>query len=268
MRRSAFTLIELLVVIAIIGFIVALLLPGVQYSREAARRKKCQNNLHQLGIALSSYQGSHGVLPFGWMCRGDDPACQPNNPQPHMWSGLAMILPELEQSALFNAANFSLPRNAPANTTAAARPIEVFLCPSHSRPPSVADPLPAGNGFLAGVSDYKANAGGGSQIQSGVMFRNSRIRMDDVLDGAAQTILLGESSGRQSDARWADAFHCCIHTQAALRSNPAYWTSEHSGVHFLFADGSVRLLSDGVRPEVLVALATRNGREKIGAGDF
>jgi hypothetical protein len=203
------------------------------------------------------------------MCDSIDAACQPNNPRSHMWSGLAMILPELEQGALFDAANFSLPRNDRANSTAVARPVEVFLCPSHSgRAPSVADPLPAGNGFLAGGSDYKANAGGGSQSQNGVMFRNSRIRLDDLVDGAAQTILLGESSARQSDGRWADASHCCVHTQAALRSSPAYWTSEHAGVHFLFGDGSVRLLSDSVRPDVLVGLATRNGKEKIGAEDF
>jgi hypothetical protein len=147
--------------------------------------------------------------------------------------------------------------------------IELRYWPTgHSRPLSAPDPAPAGSGFLAGAGDYKANAGGGSLIQSGVMFRNSRIRMDDLLDGAAQTILLGESSGRQSDGRWADASHCCVHTQGALRRNPAYWTSEHSGVHFLFGDGSVRLLSDSVRPEVLAALATRNGREKLGVGDF
>ncbi len=55
MRSSAFTLIELLVVIVLIAVLVAIIFPAMSNSRVVALSSKCQANLRQIGVALTSF---------------------------------------------------------------------------------------------------------------------------------------------------------------------------------------------------------------------
>src|SRR4051794_22157681 len=112
-RRGGFTLIELLVVIAIIAVLIALLLPAVQSAREAARRAQCINNLKQLGLACHNYHDIVGSFPPGAINRGD---ASGNN----WWAGVAwnwmtMILPQTEQTPLYNAINIGFNNGDPQN---------------------------------------------------------------------------------------------------------------------------------------------------------
>ncbi|MCA9018497.1 MAG: DUF1559 domain-containing protein, partial [Planctomycetaceae bacterium] len=105
--RKGFTLIELLVVIAIIAILIALLLPAVQQAREAARRSTCKNNLKQLGLALHNYNETFNVLPYSvshsGSCVGGSASTASTVTLNHR--GWLLLLPYLEQSALYNKFN-------------------------------------------------------------------------------------------------------------------------------------------------------------------
>jgi prepilin-type N-terminal cleavage/methylation domain-containing protein len=63
--RRGMTIVELLVVVAVIAALLALILPAVQGSREAARRTVCLNHLRNVGCALHGHLLARGRFPIG-----------------------------------------------------------------------------------------------------------------------------------------------------------------------------------------------------------
>ena len=120
-RPHGFTLVELLTVVAIIGVLVGLLLPAVQAARESGRRAKCANNLRQIGIALHAYHEAYGTFPYG------SNYSAPSTGYP-TWA--VLILPQLDQDAVFNAYDPGQAPYSTANQVVAKTFMSVFVCPS------------------------------------------------------------------------------------------------------------------------------------------
>src|SRR5258708_30998858 len=123
--RRGLTLVELLVVMAIIGVLVGLPLPAVQMARASARRLQCANKLKQIGLALLNYESTRKQLPPGYVSKftstGDD-----TGPG---WGWASMLLPEIEEGAIYRTINFELPIEHPNNGVRVAS-IATFFCPA------------------------------------------------------------------------------------------------------------------------------------------
>ena len=153
--HRAFTLIELLVVIAIIAVLIALLLPAVQAAREAARRAQCVNNLKQLGLGIHNYNSVNNGFPPLWGNFGNpSPPSGPSSPAGEWPLGWGVgILPFIEQTTLYNAANYSGGAfNAMNQSTVSNTKILAYICPSES--------LKTGPWVGSTWINYHANFGG------------------------------------------------------------------------------------------------------------
>jgi prepilin-type N-terminal cleavage/methylation domain-containing protein/prepilin-type processing-associated H-X9-DG protein len=197
--RHGFTLIEMLVAITIVAILIALLLPAVQSAREAARRVQCVNNLKQLALAAANYHDVNGVLP------GTSYAAA-------TLGQFVRLLPYLEQTSIYNAANFSRQALFPENITIAGVAVGGMMCPSDTGPSSApvdASIWPYGvppGDWRQCFSSYGSSSGtwtlnltkGNNQYaqryanMNGVIFGESTIRLTEITDGTSNTLLLAE----------------------------------------------------------------------------
>ena len=284
--HKAYTLIETIVVMAIFAVLVALTLSGVQRVRESAARASCQNNLRQQGLALQQYSNAHGTLPAGCSTQGG-----PNSMPMLGWQ--ARLLPYIEQPSLWEqtVAAFKSDRNfshKPPHECAAVV-IPVYGCPSDGRTKSAQ----SYNGNYYGPTSYLGVSGTQSFRREGVLFVDSSVKMTDIIDGASNTIAIGERppsadsrfgwwyAGLGQEADGDADMHlgvrglnnrtlypkCAVgpyHFKAGTVTDQCdmfhYWSLHTGGANFAFADGSVRFLSYSA-DAILPALSTRAGGE-------
>ncbi len=292
--RCGFTLIELLVVIAIIAVLIALLLPAVQQAREAARRSQCKNNLKQIGLALHNYHDSMQTFPPG------NATCNPCLGYAGWSTGgnsghslQASILPYMDQAPLYNILNWRIgyDYNNSAGDATHALAVKTIL-PAYICPSSTTSMFMTYGSLTQAVTQYVGIAGTTPVAipTSGTFFKNSKTTLAKYVDGASNTMIVGEYSGlaKGTGTMQTDAQATGAHTGAvwygcqdepngnfvgggyrgvAFAPNVAYLTppasqsnqslkSQHvGGVHGLMGDGSVRFISDNININTLLFLA-------------
>jgi len=204
MKRSAFTLVELLVVIAVIVILVAILIPAVNAARENARRNQCLANQRSLAMAMITYATANNGLP-GYL----------NQPTlvPHSWA--VSIFPMIGENR-----RYEVLMNGSFTDEALVSPL-ALLCPS-DRPEGLArlnyvvNCGPAAQHFPGNQWAFPTNSGinGGEIAPHFTLFKdrrrsipianppqnlpdlrtiNTRVRIEDIPDGASNTILLSEN---------------------------------------------------------------------------
>ena len=156
--RAGFTVTEMLVVIAIIGIMMALLLPAVQFVREAGRKTSCANNLAQIGKAIQQHKAQYQIYPTAGL-DSTSPATKGGNgdPQPadkQWWGWAYQILPFMEQETVQMNLN---------DAGVAALVMPNYFCPTRRRPQGREG---IGCGLnprtIRGAIDYAGNAGIGN----------------------------------------------------------------------------------------------------------
>jgi prepilin-type N-terminal cleavage/methylation domain-containing protein len=206
---SGFTLVELLVVIAIVGVLIALLLPAVQAARETARRVACCNNLKQIGLALQGFHEAKRHFPVGTALKGYPDGTSATaipvgllNTGPYRPGVFAMILPHLEQEALYQKLRMDQAIDEGENIALGKTIISQYLCPSsdhvyglqkapHSKPladSSMQFAVMDYNGLNGANRLFTAAPSAGKLQDHGGFAERQPLSIAKFVDGTSQTI--------------------------------------------------------------------------------
>jgi prepilin-type processing-associated H-X9-DG protein len=229
-RKMRFTLVELLIVVSLIGILIALLLPAVRTSGEAARRSQCQNNLKQIALALQAYESVYHCLP---------PACTVDASGRPLHSWRTLILPYLEHLPLYEKIDLSKPWDDPVNRAAYETAVAPYRCPSAAAAPR--------------HTTYLAVVGPNSCLRAAAPRRLAEITDEH---GLALMVI---------DVDAGHAVHWMSPTDASeqlvLSFAEAKPLSHPGGAQAAFVDGHVEFLGENIAPARLRALNSIAGND-------
>lgn len=267
------TVLELLTVMGIVSMLVALVLPAVQSSREAARRTQCSHQLKQIGLALHSYHEQWSCLPAAWQFERTGHS---------QFGWLVPLLPLFEQQAVFQQVDRDRRLDDPVNGAARETSIALLLCPSDIIEPAFVlhendeltgssaplMSLPTAN-YVAVFGTSEADELDPVPLGEGAFEGVRPVRLEELTRGLSRTLLVGERTMAKVPSTWlgVDALGedaaCRLAGSAFTAPNctlcdECEFDSRHpGGSNFLFGDGRVTLISESIDTREYRELARR-----------
>lgn len=207
---------------------------GRSGGKEARSKSISKNNLKQIGLALHNYHDVHRTFPPGGI---HDKSGKGH----HGWQ--MCLLPFVEQQQLHNQIITHVPWTDDRNARPLAETVDTYQIPY----------------FQTETHDAQGRALSHYAGNSHIFQRNKVTRIRDIIDGTANTILVGEVSAGFKP--WGDPTNY-RDPALGLGTHPEKFGGPHGDrTLFLFVDGSVREIRNDVSRDVLRRLAMPADRE-------
>jgi hypothetical protein len=219
------------------GAVVALLLPALGSSREAARRAQCVNNLKQIALAMHNYHSANNAFPR--------PVILDEKGKP-LLSWRVAILPYIEQQELYKKFKLDEPWDSPHNKALLKEMPLTYTCPSRTQ-------------VVPFTTTYRVFVGNGALFE-----KDQDIGVADVTDGTSNTLMVAEAKEAVPWTKPDDL----LFDPAAAPSLHGAGSPHPGGFNASIADGSVRFIKTTINLNVFRAVITRAAGEVIGAGAF
>ena len=225
-KKKRLNILGIIIVSAIFCLLVGMLLPASNFPQHVIDRTTCLNKLKDIGLAILNYETANGHFPPAYIA-------DENGKPMHSWR--VLILPYLDQQALFDRYDMDEPWDGPNNSKLHDEIVECYRCPSSTSKQN--------------CTDYVLITGLGTGFEG-----DQTLPVGKITDGLSNTILATEIVN--SKIHWMQPQDITQkHFLAITRDNET--TSNHHGCrNAVLFDGSTygvsRVDQDALRKLTLI----------------